>query len=201
MKSDNKNLNVILVVLCSLVVLTSLFGAFTLSKDNLTSEDVKNIVTEEINSLSIPTAEEIASLVSLPEITVENADNELLNNYLERAYSNESNEIKNESNISAFEELEDHNYRVIYNYLSSLFEGEIERNFEINFTKTEIKVTMLGLEEDEDKGALVTFEIEVEYEFEEGVRDTFEKDLVIVYSVNFDEGDFDDETVKLVSIN
>jgi|GEM_PF-4237673 len=201
MKSDNKNLNVILVVLCSLVVLTSLFGAFTLSKDNLTSEDVKNIVTEEINSLSIPTAEEIASLVSLPEITVENADNELLNNYLERAYSNESNEIKNESNISAFEELEDHNYRVIYNYLSSLFEGEIERNFEINFTKTEIKVTMLGLEEDEDKGALVTFEIEVEYEFEEGVRDTFEKDLVIVYSVNFDEGNFDDETVKLVSIN
>ena len=82
----------------------------------------------------------------------------------------------------------------------SLFEGIDEDSIDVDVDEVDVEVTRLGLEEDSDKCARVTFELEVGYEFEEGVRDDLEEDLVAVFDVCYDEGDFSDEEVELVSL-
>ena len=105
--------------------------------------------------------------------------------------------IEDEAETYALEELSDHNYRVVVDYIMSLIEGVDEDSMlnNIDVDETDVEVTKLGLKEDEDKSAIVTFEIEVDYELEEGVTDIFNKDIVVVYKVVFDEGDFGDEDV------
>lgn len=200
---NNKITNVILVIV-GLLVLS--FGFVGVSTDKgLTQEDLDDSINAALEQLSIPTAEEIVSLIDIPEVVipeVENADNKLLNEFLEDQYANESNEIKTEAEEFALEELEDDDYKVIYNYLSSLFEGIDDETIGLVNSKTEVEVevTELGLGEDEDKSALVTFDVKAKYKLEEGNRDLLYKNLIIVFSVDFDEGDFDDETVTLISI-
>ncbi len=138
--------------------------------------------------------------VLIPEI--ENADNALLNEFLEDTYWEEYEDIEDAAYDEAVEELEDHDYRVVVDYMMSLVEGIDEDSMEnnIDVDDFDVKVTMLGLEDEADKSARVTFEIEVSYRFEEGVNTKFNKDLVVVYDVVFEEGEFDDEEVEFVSI-
>lgn len=160
-----------------------------------------------VGSLAFPSENVIVSekLVELecaeivfPEI--ENADNLLLNDFLESQFSEEYAEIKDEAEYYALEELEDHDYRVVVNYLKSLIVGLDENSIDVDIEETYLKVVLLGLNEDEDKSARVTFDIEVEYEFEEGINEYYKIDFVVVYDVAFEEGDFNDEDVELVSI-
>lgn len=180
----------------------------------------KTIITEKLVEKECPivTCPEVTCPnITIPEVEVESADNELLNEFLENEFEFEFNQIKDAAEEFALEELFDDDYEVVVDYLKTLLaEGEeldedsieiggdyiedIENPEDVDLEDIEIEVTKLGLGEEEDKSARVTFEIEVEYELEEGVRDEFEKDLVIVYDVVFDEGEFDDEEVKLVSI-
>ncbi len=155
----------------------------------------KIVIQEKLVEKECPVCPDIV----IPEI--ENADNVLLNEFLESEFEDEYNAIKGNATEYALEELEDHSYRVVVDYLESLLaEGEELDWSEVSVDDTEVKVTKLGLGEDEDKSARVTFEVEVEYELEEGVRDEFEKDFVVVYDVVFEEGDFSDEEVTFVSI-
>jgi len=169
-------------------------GAVGFSK---TVEIDKVVIQEKLIEKECPTC--ICPEIIIPE--VENADNYLLNEFLEKKFSDEFDEIETEAEIYALEELEDHDYEVVVEYLMSLIEGVDEDSIDVDVDDTDVKVTMLGLQEDEDKSATVTFELEVNYELEEGVNDDFNKDLVVVYNVVFDEGDFGDEDVELVSIN
>jgi len=175
-------------------------------ESGLSEEQVQSIIANEISKLSVPSAEEIASLVIIPAVEIpeiESADNVLLNEFLENEFEVEYTEIKDNAEIFALEELEDDDYEVVIDYLKSLLaEGEEldEGSVVVYLEDTEIEVTKLGLGDEEDKCARVTFEIEVEYELEEGVRDDFEKDLVVVYDVCFEEGNFLDEEVNFVSI-
>ncbi len=142
-------------------------------------------------------------VVTCPEVVIpeiENADNALLNEFLESEFSDEFEDIETEAEVYALEELSDHDYEVVVEYLMSLIVGIDEDSIDVDVDDTDVKVTKLGLEEDEDKSAIVTFELEVDYEFEEGVHDEYNKDIVVVYNVLFDEGDFNDEDVELVSI-
>ena len=194
-------------------------GAMVVSKfssDGVTQEQVQQVVREEVAKIVIPaqpvpvipTAAEIAA-----EINVENADNDLLNKFLEsrNMFATEIVELEDEAKFYALEELEDHDYRVVVDYLMSLVEGVDEDELEEwldehSFIEdTDVKVTKLGLEEDEDKSARVTYELEVDYEVrvesEYGyVIEDYSKDLVVVYDVVFEEGDFSDEEVTFVSI-
>ena len=173
---------------------------------------LRTIVSEEIAKIPgssgfegvVPTAAEIAA-----EINVESADNALLNEFLESEFSVEYGLIEDAAEPFALDELEDHDYRVISDYLITLLsegqdleEEDGEYLMWVEFEKIDVKVTKLGLGEDEDKSARVTYEIEVEYELDEGsIGEIVQyKDLVVVYDVVFDEGDFSDEEVELVSI-
>lgn len=142
-----------------------------------------------------PSAEEIAALV-----TVEDADNENLNEFLEDYFGEEYTNIKDAAEEFATEELEDNDYEVVVNYLKTLVEGLDEDSVNVDIEDVDVTVTALGLKEDEDKSATVKFEIEVEYELEEGVVEEYKLDLDLEYNVEFDEGDLDDESVSLISI-
>ena len=185
-------------------------GAMVVSKfsyDGVTKDQVQQVVREEVAKIVIPvqpvpvipTAAEIAA-----EMTIENADNVLLNEFLEDEYSDEYDEIEVAAEPYALEELEDHDYRVVVDYLMSLVEGVDEDSIRVEVEEVEVDVLALGLKEDEDKSARVTYEVEVRYRLEEGIIERHKKDLVVVYDVVFEEGALEgedlDEEVSLVSI-
>ena len=115
-------------------------------------------------------------------------------------YRSRREEIELEAEAFALEELEDHDYKVIVDYLMSLVEGVDEDSIVVSIEKTDVKVTKLGLGEDEDKSARVTFELKVKYKLEEGVVQQYKKNIVVIYDVVFEEGEFGDEDVELISI-
>ena len=188
--------------LAALILIVAVFAGLFIGlamKGDVEVVETEVVVIEE----RLVEVEATCPTIVIPEI--ENADNALLNEFLENEFALEYDEIEVEAETYATEELEDHNYRLIVDYLKDLLamEGLVldEDSVDVDVDDVEVKVTKLGLEEDEDKSAIVTFELEVEYELEEGVRDEFEKDLIVVYNVEFDEGDFSDEDVELVLIN
>ncbi len=197
--------------LAAVLIIVVLGFAMSVGGGGLSKADVTKIVSEEVakieiptsENVTIPTAEEIAAFVVIPE--VESADNALLNEFLKNEFNETYFEIEAAALKDATDELEKKDYRVVEEYLMTLLaEGEVldEASIDVDFKDKDVDVvvTALGLNEDEDKSARVTFEIEVEYELEEGARDTFEKDMVVVFDVVYDEGDFSDEEVEFVSI-
>lgn len=136
--------------------------------------------------------------IKMPEIEVPSF--ELQDDFYESYFEEEYTEVESNAEMYALEELEDEDYEVVFEYLEELYPTVDEDSLDVDVDDVDVTVTELGLKEDEDKVAFVEFEIEVEYELEEGVRDEFEEDLIVTYKVVFDEGDFDDEDVELVSI-
>jgi len=191
---------VTLFVVAGLLVGT-LIGATGFSQTEIVEKEVP-VIQEKLVEKECPSCPEVTCPeVEMPE--VENADNELLNEFLEDEFSDEYGAIESNATMYAMEELEDDDYEVVLEYLESIVDGAIdEDSIEVDEESMEIdvEVTKLGLGEDEDKKAIVTFELEVEYELEEGVRDEYERDLVVEYEVFFEEGDFDDEEVTLLNI-
>ena len=204
---ENKNAGIWTLVGLVVVSLLLSFGTYSgvkgLGGNDLSQEDVQNAVTAALASqdapvVVVPTAEAIAALVVIP--SVESAENVLLNEFLEVEFEDEYEEIEDEAEDHALDELEDHDWRVLEDYLNALYSGIDEDSFSYDVEDTDVQVTRLGLEEDTDRSALVTFEVEVEYEFENGVVEEYRVNLVVVYNVVYDEGNFNDETVELVSI-
>jgi hypothetical protein len=181
------------------MLLVGALGAVALNEPQVI-ETQKVVTQDKLVEKDCPECKCDCPNVTIPEMKVENADNELLNDFLEEEFSEEYSAIEDNATHYATEELEDDDYEVIVDYLKESVEGLDEDKVDVSIDDVDTTVTKLGLDEDEDKRARVEFEVEVEYELEEGVRDEFEKDLVVTYDVLFDEGDFSDEEVELVSI-
>ena len=200
----------IVTVLIAIVIVALLNVIFMMNQSSIEVDEEaiaqKSAQYVLANMPVVPTAAEISAgivIPTMPEISIpeiQNADNVLLNEFLESEFSVEFNDIESEAEDYALEELEDHDYKVVVEYLMSLIEGIDEERISINVDETDLEVTKLGLEEEEDKSAIVTFEIKVNYRLEEGVNTRFNKNVVVVYNVLFDEGVFTDEDVELVSI-
>lgn len=207
-----------LAVMVSLLLVFGLVNMYGLyANKNISKDEVKTIVGDEIAKITIPepivpTAEEIASKMEYPK--VEDADNALLNDFLEEYFGEDYSDLEDHAIEVAFDEMEHHDFEVVVDYLKTLLsegqeldEGSIEIGGEdldeVNMNDLEdvdVEVIALGLKEDDDKSATVTFELKTRYELEEGVDDVFKDKIVVVYNVVFDEGDWNDEEVELVSI-
>lgn len=202
---ENKGLIIAIAILCGL---SFIFATATLFDKDITTSDVDNSIAKALAEfeLTIPTAEEIASKITIPEIVIpeiENADNELLNEFLEDKFYAEYNLIEDAAKDIAKEELEEKDYRVVERHLKSILaEGLIldEDSLDVKIEETDVEVTKLGLKEDEDKCATVAYELEVEYDFTDSERfiDSAERILNVEYTVCFTEGEFDDEEVDFV---
>lgn len=130
----------------------------------LTEEDISKLVADEVSKIDInvavPTAEEIAALVVIPE--VKDVDNEKLASLYEKEYALEIEELE-AAGLACFESEFDEEA------IEELFESEIVGFDKIKSIKeledeTEIEWLNLGLKDDEDKKVSVYKEFMVKYE-------------------------------------
>ncbi len=177
-----KNTNTIITLL-SILVIAAFFLGFGMNGTEIKYVD-KTIVTEKLIEQTCP------------EIVIDNYKTDKI---FEETFGETYSDIEEAAYVEALNELEDDSYEVIEDYFRIL-EGYDKDSVDVDVEDFNVEVTNLGLEDDEDKVAIVTFELEVEYELEEGINDDFKKKLTIIYKVTFDEGDFDDEKVKLISL-
>jgi len=158
----------------------------------------KTELNNELSSLEIPTAEEIANLIVVPEapevvIPEFKSDNKVTDLWND-LYSVEIDELETEAENAATLELEDNNFEILENYLKVNIE-EFDELKDVDYEDVEAKVIALGLEDDEDKIAEVVFELKIKYTLEEGQVTSYKKSVFATANVLFEEGDFNDEKV------
>ena len=198
MESDNKLL-VFLLAIALILNLVSLYGVYSIG--SLSKSDIQAAVKLEVDKIDIPapvipSAEEIAANVVVPEAGA--LDNDKVSDLWEDLYSEEIDEIEEAAEDVADEELEKKDYKELLKYLVSLIEGLDEDSVDVDVEDVEVSVTGLGLDEDEDKTATVVYELTVEYSLEEGAVQDYKKNIIATADVVFDEGDLDDSDVQLV---
>lgn len=193
---------IVAAVILSLVTLFAVLG----NNNKVDEEALANKVTAQVIS-QMPKSEkidvdklatEVAGKISVPEVTVpEFKSDEKVQDLWEDLYADEIDGLETEAYDVAVSELEDHDYKALEKYLEANVEGfdELEN---VDVKDYEIKVINLGLDEDEDKVAVVEFELKVKYSLLEGADDDFKKTVYANATVTFDEGDFSDEDVELV---
>ena len=201
---ENTNSNVWLAAALILVVFIA--GIF------IATGSIKNAIEEE-SDVIVPSAQEIADLIVIPEVVVPEwevpvipefeSDNKV-DDLWKDLYSVNISELEFEAEYWATEELEElldeaeyEEDGVFFDFLKANIEGFDElRNVEIE--EVEVTILELGLEEDEDKIAEVVFELEIKYTLESGVVQRYKDDVIATANVVFEEGDFGDEEVDLV---
>lgn len=198
---ENKGLLITLIVLVALVSIVSV--AISVNNqvdeqalsDKVTAQVIKGMPTpEEVNVSELATS--VAALI--PEVEVpEFASSNMVEDLWEDLYDDEIDELKAEAYDVAVEELEDRDYKLLTKWLEENVEHFDElKDVDVDDYKT--KVIELGLKKDEDKCAVVTFELKVRYTLDEGETTRYKKNILAIATVDFDEGDYDDEDVKLI---
>jgi predicted outer membrane lipoprotein len=173
----------------------------TNAKANYVDED--GLVAKVVDQIDVPTAAEIAAEippVEIPEVTLPDPgvmDNEKIDDLWEDLYADEIEEIEEAAYDHALAELEDDDYEILFDWLEAQIEGFDELE-DVDVEDYEIEVANLGLEEDEDKEAVIEFELEVEYTLLEGMNIDYKKQVLATATVLYEEGDFDEEEVNFV---
>jgi len=182
---ENTNSNVWLAAALILVVLVA--GLWIANGNNITEDEVKDIVVAEMNKLKIPTATEIASeiVIEVPEWEVpvipEFESDDKVDDLWKDLYKDVIADLKSNAEIAATTELDkviakclDRDKGLLFDFLVTNIENldEIEGVEYIEDEEEEIEVTVtvveLGLEDEEDKVAQVVFELEVKYSLSVG---------------------------------
>ncbi len=163
---------------------------------------------EAKQTVNVPSAQEIASLVVIPEVVIPEfkvpeyevpvfeSDNKV-DDLWKDLYSAEIDELEAAAEDEATWELEDDDWELLFDFLEANIEG-FDKLKNVEVEDVEVSVLELGLEEDEDKVAEVVFELEIRYTLEEGVVQRYKEDVIATANVVFEEGDFDDEEVEFV---
>jgi len=176
-----------------------------------------NKAIEEKQTVNVPSAQEIADLIVIPEFPEFEApvyeapvfeSDEQVSDLWKDLYSVEIAELELNAEENATTELQDLIDEAIddsdgdfYDFLKANIEGFDElksQTDDAEDAEIEVEVIELGLEEDEDKVAEVVFELEVKYTLESGVVQKYKDDVIATASVVYEEGDFGDEEVDLV---
>ena len=204
MEKDKENLIVYLVLL---VAALSVITMFVVLASSTSEDEIKKIVASEIAKIPmpvepvVPTAEDIVALIVIPEVVIpEFPNDERLREVWEKQYSDEIEEIEENAEEDAVAEIKDRDYRDLVKWLEANVENfdELHSDPDFDHSETEIEVTALGLERDEDKVASFYFEVDVRYELTEGVDQRYKDTVYVTGTVTYDEGDFDDEDVELM---
>lgn len=209
----NNGLGALLIIGCLVI---GLFAGLVFSGGTEVIEVEKTIVTEKLVEKDCP-------VLTCPEVIIpEFKSDERVEDLWENLYGNEIDYVEDEALLVSLDELglteleDEFRYTEILNedvledikdFLEETLEIEID---EINYVKidndeTKTQITILGLEDDENSEAIVTFEIKVKYDLEEGVDDDFKDKVYVTSNVVLEETDFndlgfsyEDEDVELV---
>jgi len=171
-----------------------------------------NKAIDERQTVYVPSAQEIADLVVIPEFPEFEApvyeapvfeSDEQVSDLWKDLYSVEIAELELEAEDAATLELEDlideaenEEDGALYDFFVANIEGFDELK-NVYIEEVEVEIVELGLE-DEDKVAEVVFELEIKYTLESGVVQKYKDDVFATANVVFEEGDFSDEEVDLV---
>ena len=181
----------------------------------IASGNIKDAIEEKSNVI-VPSAQEIADLVVIPEVVVPEwevpvipefkSDNKV-DDLWKDLYSVEISELEFNAEENATDELRDlrkeaksESDGALYDFLKANIEGLDEVTYieKISNMDIEVNILELGLEEDEDKVAEVVFEFKIEYTLENGIVQDYKEDVIATANVVYEEGDFGDEEVELV---
>jgi hypothetical protein len=186
----------ILIIMAMLGI--GLFGGYIIGDQKVEIVKVeKPVVTEKVIEIE-------NDCPVCPEVIMPKTSDDLRDDFYRDYFEEDYTEIENEAEAYALDELSDDEYEVVVEYLKTLLsenEELEEDSVNVKIEDTNIKVTQLGLGEDEDKSATVEFELKVKYKLEEGEITRFKKNIDVLYDVVFNEGEFNDEEVELISIN
>lgn len=194
-----ENDSLVLWGLLAMLVLSvfSLFAVYNV--ESVSEQEMREAVMEEVAKVKVPSAEEVASLVVMPELDFEVPEfkgEKMVKDLWENLYSVEIAELKDYAYNDSLDELMDDDYEALEDWLKLNVEGFDDLE-DVDFDDYKVEVVELGLEEDEDKVAKVVFELEVEYDLMEGPNDhSYDKDLVVTAEVSYEEGDYSEEDVK-----
>ncbi len=190
MENKQNSLNILLVVLVSLSLIFSVSMALS---PKLNASDVEGIVDSKISELNFPTAQEIASLIEVPEVELPTAsgslDQEQLDEIRDKLYQEEIEELENDS-LNAFEEkFEDDFDDELEEFLEETIEGfDLFEDLEEESDESKVEVLNLGLEDEEDKLAKVYKEFTFDYELEDSYKE-YKGKVSVIGTVTFDEDD------------
>ena len=199
MSNDNKLL-VWLVVICLVLSFFGLWGAWT--DKGVDKDEVKEIVATEIAKIpepvipEVPTAEEIAALVVVPEPG--EMDNDRIEDLWEDLYATEISDLEDAAENDAIAELEDDDWEIIEEYFELTIEGFYVLT-DVDYEDTEVTILKLGLGEDEDRVVDVVFELEVKYTLREGPITRYRKIVLATANVvyEYEDGELDDKEVAI----
>jgi len=182
------------ILIASVVLLIFGISSMGYMVNSATQEDIK-VLNDKLDSIVIPSVDDIANkTAALIKLPVQN-DNKL-NDLWKHFASSEINELEDEAEDVATEELEDDNFEELEEFFE-LMVPSLEKIKDVDINDVEVEYLELGLEDDEDKSAMVYFKIKVKYTLESGPVEQYKTYVYASAFVEFDEGDFSDEDVEI----
>jgi len=157
-----------------------------------------NSLQRQVNDLEVASAEEIASLVVLPEMPAvdvpEFKSDQKVDELWDELFNEQVEALEAEALALALAQVDKEEDDELEDWLKVEFPGFDELlRFSEDEDEREVEVLNLGLDDEEDRHVQVLFEFKIKYDLEEGVADDYKDRVYVTADVYYDE---DDEELK-----
>ncbi len=195
-------------IIGTIIICAILLGGlmFLMAPSVPTVEEISSKVLEDITIPEVPTAEDIGSKINITIPEAKPVDNSKVNDIWKIMFNDCYTDLEDEAEEQVIDEVEDN-----IDDLEEFIEDSVEdfdklKNLELDEDKTDVSITDIGYcdvdgtefgDDEDDKEAIVT--LVYEFKYQDTSDNTWYKETVeVTGTIEFDEGDFDDEKIKLV---
>ena len=198
--SENRNL---IIAVIALVVIGALLNLYVITNQSISVEAPEITIPESV------TAAEVSAIVSsavsdintnvsieIPDQTPMDVDSEMLYDIYKGTYEDEIEFVEDEALTEAEAEID-------CDDIEELLEAEIadfDKMTSCTVSEDSVKVTSLGLDEDDDSIASVAFEVKVKYTLLSGLVGKYKETVYVNGTVVLEETDFGPETYEDVDV-
>jgi len=161
------------------------YGAYS-NSEKINYDRIANLVN--VPKVEVPTADEIADKIVIPE-----TENQRLDELWQKVYETEISDLKEEALEATLDEIDKED---IEDFLKD--EGyniDYVKSYKVDEDETEVEVTNLGLDDEDDKAATVNLYLDVKYKQKTGSTTTQREYIEVTADYYIDDGD---EEVDLV---
>lgn len=143
---------------------------------------------EEDNTVTVPTAEEIAELIVVPTVVVQNSSDVKLDQVLEKVLEDETWE--NDAEALATAEWTERDYKDLFKAIEDIY-GDLDDEDDIDYVKEDESTKFKNMDADDGDGKVVQY-LKVKYEDKDGDN----KKVYLTVKTVFDEFDLDDQKIS-----
>ena len=156
-------------------------------------------LSQQVSSLNIPSASEIASQVKVPEVKLpEFKSNEKVNEVWLKVYEDNISTLKSNAESDGLAEIKKDNYKVLKDFLSVNIGHFDELTTPVEVVNDSVRVKELGVVDKSDKVAKVSYRLKIEYTLKTGTVGVSYMDFVDADElVTYNEGDFSNSSIDL----